>query len=96
MRTSSQPHDREAVFWSRYIPLRNQSGLIRSVANSRWLAWGRPLFPWTFLLREQADLVVHLLESQDDGLQGPRGSLNSLMHLVRTALRPRGRFGHRG
>ena len=58
MRISLQPHDR-----SRYIPLRNQSSLIYPVLGSCRLFWGRALLSWSLVLREQADLVVHLLES---------------------------------
>ena len=96
MRTSPQPHNREAIFGSRYIPLRNQFGLICAGATQRRLVLGWPLFTWPLLFREQADLVVHFLESQDDSLQSLRCSFDSLVYLAWTFLLPRDRFRYCG
>ena len=68
MRTSPQPRNREAIFGSRYIPLRNQSGLICDGAIRCCLILVQSLFTWLLLFREQEDLVVHVLEAQDDRL----------------------------
>ena len=70
MRTYPQPCNREAIFGSRYIPLRNQSRLIGEGPFRRRRILVPLLSTWLPLSCEQEDLVIHVLKAQGDRLQG--------------------------